>query len=1398
MPGATYDLNIAAAAVTGNKRLPFAYYTREGGDLLAISANIASVIKNISVSKPVFQGVCYRETDTLVFATKEEPRPARKGMLTRVLKNAHYAHSAEIDLRQLGPGEPDGTEEPGATTAATPVAPPAVAASPTPPPAPPASAAVPPSAPSDPTPKDKSERSEPLKSPAIGVEVLIRQARGLVNQLPSANPAVDQLRTLVEAAAGARDLDRLNTLVSRMGSIVAKQAAEERERQQAEELRGLVARAADALKKLPAPDETKAKLAALIRSAFEQKDSFQLKEMTGKFEAATLKVEAKAAADKEATEKAAQEAEAKAAAERARAQREAEERAAAARVVEQARVQREAEEERARVQREADERARREAAEKAQQEAEEKAAAEQAEAERVAAAAQREAEERAQQEAEQAQREADEEAQREAEETARETAEREASQRTQQEAAAEAEPEAAEEAEEAEEAASSPAAGGHREVAAKLSRSLNQEDMDTLDGLPPEIAASLVGVLETTQNTLAPGKSFEDTRRQIAEVQPQIAKARREAEEADAEYNKARKLYDAAAVGTPQRNAAGARMNASIKAENDANQKIADLSKTTALFQADSRLRGALRFSPVFRPPVNPDHVAGLSPARKDARHQQNAARQRAVATILSHFNDHPELAVAALDILPGTEHPEAVAAAIPVVGTLRAGNFAGRVNDPDQCAQVANNALKMAGTVGGDFSERLAAYYASEAPKEDDALHAGSKKQKALNYTTSLAGAMLGDGGSVQVDAEALGAVRDQLHFHPQSLLSPMLNLARHVEKVRTDLRNPEIEAACNQSLRALTIDPEGEMAPVVRATLGLADNAAVDAQVGRQAVLSAALTPLTQGGAGSCFATCNCMDYQEHHPDKFLGDLCELVGTSALAKDGLSAPVVTNVAAGENKLLRGLEYTVASLAASKDQSTRKNNLAIHMKVAFSEAKNLRAFREMTPTMADLHQRLTAAETAVRDAESAYDTNRRLHEQASGNRRSALAAELPGLEADRDAKRRTAANLKTAADNAADAMAGVMAEATRAALAFDYDPTMTPTNAQRADDGNSTAGGWSLKSAETGERIEEGDLTTLKQCLVDKILRSLPAGSTAANVETVVGSGNFLNKLRAQYAFKGEGDARKATGSIFNHREGGFLKDSKELLAGAGTETVVIVATSAAGANASDKVKALLVGLVDSTKDLGPKEVSLEIDGVHGERAIPTHPTLDALKAGGSVADNADAVFAKTRLRAQKELDPEEVQHFLGKVVQEGLKPFLNGADPGLDLTRASFAGSMKPVDLKRAMIAAVPIRTLVAVHGKENPRTKAKELTAAARTEVMRQMDEALDSVFVRELFPEFVVADTNWGDADSKTFHIVSADLETGEPKLFSKDGVTGALTPADSGFLNAAWNRTTTRG
>ena len=56
-----------------------------------------------------------------------------------------------------------------------------------------------------------------------------------------------------------------------------------------------------------------------------------------------------------------------------------------------------------------------------------------------------------------------------------------------------------------------------------------------------------------------------------------------------------------------------------------------------------------------------------------------------------------------------------------------------------------------------------------------------------------------------------------------------------------------------------------------------------------------------------------------------------------------------------------------------------------------------------------------------------------------------------------------------------------------------------------------------------------------------------------------------------------------------------------------------------------------------------------------------------------------------------------------------------------------------------------------------------------------------------------PEFVIADTNWGDEGNHQLFVIAPDPLTGEPDLWSKSVIGGKLSQVDDRWLKAEWSK-----
>ncbi len=57
-----------------------------------------------------------------------------------------------------------------------------------------------------------------------------------------------------------------------------------------------------------------------------------------------------------------------------------------------------------------------------------------------------------------------------------------------------------------------------------------------------------------------------------------------------------------------------------------------------------------------------------------------------------------------------------------------------------------------------------------------------------------------------------------------------------------------------------------------------------------------------------------------------------------------------------------------------------------------------------------------------------------------------------------------------------------------------------------------------------------------------------------------------------------------------------------------------------------------------------------------------------------------------------------------------------------------------------------------------------------------------------------PSIVIADTNWGDAETHTFFVMAPDAATGELRLWKRTEPGGGMTPTDREWIDTLWDKT----
>jgi hypothetical protein len=694
---------------------------------------------------------------------------------------------------------------------------------------------------------------------------------------------------------------------------------------------------------------------------------------------------------------------------------------------------------------------------------------------------------------------------------------------------------------------------------------------------------------------------------------------------------------------------------------------------------AQARLLNAVRFGP----------LSGAAPRTLD---------DRVALPIIAQFKDYPELASAALDVAMTAEHPEVIARGLAVLGPLERKGFVksdGTYKFPEDARKMARNALELGGRLGGDYFERMQAYYRTPpAPDPNHIVGDGYIKsdEKALAYTRDIATNLVGNNGEVNFNAPGLQSVLDKLKFHPDSLQYPQHALIDSVEGMRRKFTNPSSGNPYQAELSRVRTPTTASGKALVQQTLGLGGRlpTTVDA---KRAVISAMITPFAQGQVGSCFATGPCLKKPTTDTLAVMKDLSRLVETGKLNRDGRpDLPGVLTLPPNENALVRSWEYTIATLGAREANSEEKHRFETALFGGFTDqtgvGKSVEALREQFEP----------------DWESKQDRIK----QAVGE-----------------------------------------------AFTFTYDPT---AKRDSTSDGVSGSGAFVMMyRSGTGEETPLTTITAFKTALKQVVSKALGTDrnpTMRGKVDTLIDSADFTASISAVYKKK------QPDGAPWKLPGGGKEKDPTKVLFGGSPELKPLF-TKGDVPPGTNRVGELLANTVKTLGSSRETFVTVGVKGVHTMNFLPNHPSLQALK--GDVDRNlTDRVLTPSKMIAETPPEQERAQFLYEKALEA-----LVDDENVLKSARLRKPGQpLKPLQLRNYILTQTGGRI----------------------------KEDQIDTFLLKELnYPEFVLADTNWGDARGHTLLVVAPDPSspTGELRLWKKDAFTGKMTREDDKWVNNDW-------
>ena len=365
------------------------------------------------------------------------------------------------------------------------------------------------------------------------------------------------------------------------------------------------------------------------------------------------------------------------------------------------------------------------------------------------------------------------------------------------------------------------------------------------------------------------------------------------------------------------------------------------------------------------------------------------------------------------------------------------------------------------------------------------------------------------------------------------------------------------------------------------------------------------------------------------------------------------------------------------------------------------------------------------------------------------------------------------------------------------AAFVFDYDATAAVTGSA---DGSSSQGRYVIRYGTTAVRTKAEFQTAMLAIALASL--GIAAGSKAAEaVAAVVNSDAFATKVcprkdQAPWALVG----------------GGFAEGSLESLNGTKVSRHDLAAEAGKPPPPEgERTRQVLSGLLNGFRGSTSSMAAIDTRGQHSFNALPTHPSLAALK-GANDTETAQKVQANLIDKGLALRDTEITAERAGALFDAAVlaqtgtpsdAALQKLVDDGVARNRPTAA--MKPAAVARAVQAAVEafndkVAETRTGTWKTEQTTKGKPPTAQEEAAHKAKLKEAFDagagghakSAMIRDMgAPEFVIADTNWGSESSHTYFVVAPDPTTGEPLLWNKTEPPGSMKPAGRDWIDRSW-------
>ncbi|QYK40172.1 MAG: hypothetical protein KF887_12040 [Paracoccaceae bacterium] len=745
-------------------------------------------------------------------------------------------------------------------------------------------------------------------------------------------------------------------------------------------------------------------------------------------------------------------------------------------------------------------------------------------------------------------------------------------------------------------------------------------------------------------------------------------------------------------------------------------------------------------------------------------------------AKLAALYGTDARLADDAIAAARGSKDPSAVAQnAAFVAGKFKDGFADGsgkKLELPaDQMRDMAANALRMGAQMGPDYFKGFEDYLKTgkqfdadphggmAAPDPDPAKEKVRVKQVAQARTRAMADAALGDDGAVDFGSVKAKGAMDHMLFHPGSLntFTPQLNeKTAETKKLFTD---PATKDKAQGTITATTLPGASTLAKptspgtakeIIGRTVGKAPNALTDNDA-RASVLTAMMTPLSQGPVGSCFSTAPVRSIRETDPLRAMEEYSKIASTGMFKPDG-KPPVPANKREhpGENPLLRSWEYSVATAAANEEDSVQRNRLTTSMFRSTDSANNLGAIQGIMG--ADDLTWYGYTDTSTGDV-------------------------VEGIESK-------------------------IFAATKRDLVFVYNPTAP--KAGGGGDGRSSEGRYELMHGSKAIR-SEADFSAAIATIALAACGETATSPKGAQIVTLVSSAAFIQSvIDAMKDPSGNGKDYKP----WELSSGGFEAKAQKVLDGGDPKREQVLAKPGTPApSRSDRTAGILTSILGKHGSM-PGDMHLlatsGVDAGHAFNALPKHPSMDKIRDPDSAAKIQSELvqpgqrMASTKMPAAQaaKLFREQIEAMMESASEpmraELVKAIKNA--PTSDMTPSEVSAKIKTeVDAATTIAAQKRADKYIAEDEPGANRARRREILDFYKDQVNDETEAALRSRLVAELGPPMVVvADSNWGGAESQDYFVAAPDPMTGDLIMWTRTEPGGKMVPLGQNWEDGPWS------